>query len=73
MGAGRRQSRGERLLFNVLRFADVPMSGGITFATLGMSDVELSLPSGKGVRQELLFCCHGAGQARRRGVRRRRG
>jgi hypothetical protein len=55
---------GERLLFKVLRFVDVPMAGGSTFATFGMSDVELALPSGKGVRQELLFSCHRAGHAK---------
>jgi hypothetical protein len=55
---------GKQLLFKVLRFVDVPMPGGTTFATLRVSDVEVSLPSGKGVRQELLFCCRGAGQGK---------
>jgi hypothetical protein len=63
-GAWSQSASGEQLAFKVLRFMDVPMMGGVTYVTLGMSDVELSLPLGKGVRQELLFCCRSVHEAR---------
>jgi hypothetical protein len=51
-------ARGAPLWFKVVRILAQPVHGATTFVTLGLSDVELALPSGKGVRQELVFCCY---------------
>ena len=42
----------------VVRFADRPFSRVVTLATLGLSKHVLSMPSGREVRQELVFCVH---------------
>jgi hypothetical protein len=57
-GAWSESAGGERLLFKVLRFIDAPMPGVVTFATLGLSDIRLTLPDGRDVRQELIFSCY---------------
>jgi hypothetical protein len=48
---------GEPLWFKVIRVLDRPVPNAATFLTLGASDVELTLPTGRGVRQELVFSC----------------
>jgi len=44
--------------FQVVRFNRQPSEGTVTYATLGMSHVVLPLPSGRQVRQELIFAAH---------------
>lgn len=47
---------GEVLAFPLARFAPTPQAGWSVMATLGLSALSLTQPSGRGVRQELLVC-----------------
>lgn len=57
-GGWSENAAGERLPFKVLRFAGAPIPGATTFTTFGVSDVALTLPDGRLVRQELVFSAY---------------
>lgn len=49
---------GEPSGVQVCLFADQPISGAVTYSTLGLSQYVLAMPKGREVRQELLFATH---------------
>lgn len=49
---------GESPPFQVVRFLDAPMSGAVTFATLGLHRNPLATGGGKTIRLELIFTCY---------------
>lgn len=57
-GGWSEDAAGRRLPFKVLRFINSPIPGATTFATLGVSDVAVSMPDGRLVRQELVFSAY---------------
>ena len=44
--------------FQIARFNNKPMTGAVTFSTLGISKSVLPQYKGKSIRQELIFCCN---------------
>lgn len=57
-GGWSESASGERLPFKVLRFAGAPIPGATTYTTLGVSDVALTIPDGRLVRQEFVFSAY---------------
>jgi hypothetical protein len=55
---GSTDSNGDRLPFQIVRFAGVPVEGATTFTTLGLSRVPLQDLDGRSFHQELIFGCH---------------
>ena len=43
---------------HVVPFADQPVAEAVTYATIGLSNVELHVSPQKHIAQELLFCCY---------------
>ncbi|UMR30066.1 suppressor of fused domain protein [Massilia sp. MB5] len=44
--------------FQVVSFKDQPVEGIVTYSTLGLSEMELALPRGSQIRQELVLSAH---------------
>lgn len=53
-----RDLQGHQLPFQIVLFENAPGPGNLTFTTLGLSNVVLTMNSGQTVRQELVFICH---------------
>jgi hypothetical protein len=49
---------GSQLPFAIAQVDDQPMSGAVSYVTMGLSDWELRFPSGTPARQELVIACH---------------
>ena len=42
----------------IVSFENQPIQGVLTYSTLGLSEIELSLPRGRTIRQELVMSAH---------------